>query len=68
MEFANLLNYRLSTVGEFIGSKQTNNIPLQTAPENCFTFRYITTKETIVLIDSLKQVNHSVLQKYQLGQ
>ena len=53
MENANLLNYRFSTLGEFIGLQQTNNIPPKTAPRNCFKFRYITTKETNVLIDSL---------------
>ena len=52
MEIANLLNYRFSTLGEFIGLQQTNNIP-KTAPRKCFKFRYITTKETNVLIDSL---------------
>ena len=34
-------------------NKQTNNIPPKTAPRKCFKFRYITTKETNVLIDSL---------------
>ena len=53
MEIANLLNYRFSTLGEFIGLQQTNNIPPKTAPRKCFNFRYITTKETNVLIDSL---------------
>ena len=53
MEIANLLKYRFSTLGEFIGLQQINNIPLKTAPTNCFKFRYITTKETNVLIDSL---------------
>ena len=52
MEIANLLNYRFSTLGEF-GLQQTNNIPPKTAPRKCFNFRYITTKETNVLIDSL---------------
>ena len=53
MEIANLLNYRFSTLGEFIGLQQTNNMPPTTAPRKCFKFRYITTKETNVLIDSL---------------
>ena len=53
MEIANLLNYRFSTLGEFIGLQQTNNIPPKTAPRMCFKFRYITTKETNVLIGSL---------------
>ena len=53
MEIENLLNYRFSTLGEFIGLQQTNNIPPKTAPRKCFTFRYITTKETNVLMDSL---------------
>ena len=53
MEIANLLNYRFSTLGEFIGLQQTNNIPTKTAPRKCFKFRYTTTKETNVLIDSL---------------
>ena len=52
MEIANLLNYRFSTLGEFIGLQQTN-IPPKTAPRKCFNFRYITNKETNVLIDSL---------------
>ena len=52
MEIANLLNYRFSTLAEFIGLQQTNNIPPKTA-RKCFKFRYITTKETNVLIDSL---------------
>ena len=51
MEMANLLNYRFSTLGEFIGLQQTNNIPPKFAPRKCFNFRYITTKETNVLID-----------------
>ena len=53
MEIANLLNYRFSTLGEFTGLQQTNNMPPKTAPRKCFNFRYITTKETNVLIDSL---------------
>ena len=53
MENANLLNYRFSTLGEFIGLQQTNNIPPKPALRKCFKFRYITTKETNVLIDSL---------------
>ena len=53
MEIANLLNYRFSTLGEFIGLQQTNNIPPKIAPRKCFNFRFITTKETNVLIDSL---------------
>ena len=52
MQIANLLNYRFSTLGEFIGLQQTNNIPPKTAPRKCFKFRFITTKETNVLIDS----------------
>ena len=36
MEIANLLNYRFSTLGEFIGLHQTNNIPPKTAPSKCF--------------------------------
>ena len=59
MEIANLLNYRFSTLGEFIGLQQTNNIPPKTAPRKCFKFRYITTKETNVLIFSLN-TNKSV--------
>ena len=51
MEIGNLLNYGFSTLGEFIGLQQTNNIPPKTAPRKCFKFRYITTKETNVLID-----------------
>ena len=53
MEVANLLNYRFSTLEEFIGFQQTNNIPPKTALRKCFNFRYITTKETNVLTDSL---------------
>ena len=53
MEIANFLNYRFSTLGEFIGLQETNNIPPQSAPRKCFRFRYITTKETKVLIYSL---------------
>ena len=53
MENANPLNYRFSNLGEFIGLQQRNNIPPKTAPRKCFTFRYITAKETNVLIDSL---------------
>ena len=53
METANLLNYRFSTLREFIRLQQTNNIPPKTAPRKCFKFRYITTKETNVLIVSL---------------
>ena len=53
MEIANLLNYRFSTLGEFIDLQYTNNIPTKTAPRKCFTFRCITAKETKVLIDSL---------------
>ena len=41
------------SLGEFIGLQQTNNIPPETAPRKGFTFRYITAKETNVLIDSL---------------
>ena len=52
-EIATLLNYRFSTLGEFIGLQQTNNIPPKTAPRKCFKFRYITNNETNVLIDSL---------------
>ena len=33
--------------------QQTNNTPPKTAPRKCFKFRYITTTETNVLIDSL---------------
>ena len=53
MEIANLLNYRFSTLGEFICLQQTNNNPPKTATRKCFKFRYITSKETNVLIDSL---------------
>ena len=53
MENANLLNYRISTLGEFIGLQQTNNIPPKSSTRKCFKFRYITTKETNVLIGSL---------------
>ena len=53
MEIATLLNYSFSTLGDFIGLQQTNNIPPKTAPRKCFKFRYITTKETKVLLDSL---------------
>ena len=52
MEIANL-NYRFSTLGEFIALQQTNHILPKTAPRNCCNFRCITTKETNVLIDSL---------------
>ena len=48
MEIANLLNYRFSTLGEFIDLRQTNNIPPKTAPRKCFKFRYLETKETNV--------------------
>ena len=64
MNIANLLIYRFSTLEEFIGLQQTNNIPPKTAPRKCFTFRYITAKETTVLIDSLitsKPLGHSKL-------
>ena len=53
MEIANLLNYKISTLGEFIGLQQTNNIPPKTAPRKCLKFRCLTTKERNVLIDSL---------------
>ena len=53
MEIANLQNYRFSILVKFIVLKQTNNIPPKTAPRKCFTFRYITAKQTNVLIDSL---------------
>ena len=53
MENANLLNCRFSTLGEFIGLQETNNIPPNTAPIQFFKFQYVTTKETNVLIDSL---------------
>ena len=53
MEIANILNYRFSTLGELIGLQQTDNIPSEIAPRKCFKFRYITTKESNVLIDSL---------------
>ena len=53
METANLLIYRFSTLGEFIGLQQTNNVPPKSAPRKWFQFRYITNKETNVLIDSL---------------
>ena len=53
MAIANLLNYRFSTLGEFIGLQQANNIPPKTAPRKSFTFRYITAKETNLIIDSL---------------
>ena len=52
MEIANLLNYRFSTLGEFIGLQQTNNIPPKTVPGKCFKFRYITNVLINVLIDS----------------
>ena len=55
MEIANLLNNRFSTLGKFIGLQQTNNIPPKSAPRKCFKFRYITTKETNVLVDSLNK-------------
>ena len=51
MEIANLLNYRLFTLQEFIGLQQTNSIPPKSVPRKCFKFRYITTKETNELID-----------------
>ena len=35
MEIANLLNYRFSTLGEFIGLQQKNNIPPKTASDKC---------------------------------
>ena len=53
MAIANLLNYRFSTLGEFIGLQQTNNSHPKTGPRKSFTFRYITAKETNVIIDSL---------------
>ena len=53
MEIANLLNSRFSTLGELIGLQQTNKIPPKTAPRKRFKFRYITTKETNVIMDSL---------------
>ena len=53
LEIANILNYRFSTLGEFIGLQQTNNIPPKTSPRKCFKFQYITTKETNVLIESM---------------
>ena len=53
MEAAILLNYRFSTLEEFIGLQQTNNIPPKSAPRKYFKFPHITTKETNVLIDSL---------------
>ena len=53
MEIANLLNFRFSILGEFIGLQQTYNISPKIAPGKCFKFRYITTKETNVLVDSL---------------
>ena len=56
MEIANLLNYRFSTLGEFIGLQRTNDIPPKTAPRKSFKFRYITTTETIVLMDSLNTI------------
>ena len=51
-EIAYLLSYIFSTPGEFICLQQTNNIPPKTAPRKCFTFGYITAKETNV-IDSM---------------
>ena len=53
MEIANLLKYRFSTLREFFGLQQTNSVPPKIAPRKNFKFRYITTKETNVLIDSL---------------
>ena len=54
MEIANLFYYRFFTPGEFIGLQQTNSFPPKTAPKKCFKFRYVTTKETNVLIYSLQ--------------
>ena len=62
MQNANLLNYKISTLVEFIALQQTNNFPPKSAPGKRFKFRYITTMETNVLIDSLntsKQVGPS---------
>ena len=53
MEIANLLNYRFSILGEFIGLQETNNIVPKTAPRNFLKFRYITNKEIYVIIDLL---------------
>ena len=53
MEYASLLSYRFSTLGSSFSLNKKNNIPPKTAPRKCFKFRYITTKETNVLIDSL---------------
>ena len=53
IKIANLLNYRFSTLGEFIGLQQTNDIPPKTVLRKFFEIRYITTKQTNVLIDSL---------------
>ena len=52
MEVANV-HYRFFTLGEFIGLQQTINLPPRSAPRKFFKFRYKTTKETHVLIDSL---------------
>ena len=53
MEIKNLLSYRFSTLGEFIGLQQTNNIPPKAAPRKYFMLRNITTKQTNVLIDNV---------------
>ena len=45
MEIANLLHYRLSALGVFFGSQQTNNTPPITAPRKCCKIRYIKIKE-----------------------
>ena len=52
-EFENLLKYRFNDLREFISLQPTNNLPPKTAPRKCFRFKYITTKEKNVLIDSL---------------
>ena len=67
MNIANLLNCRFSTLGEFIGLQQTNDIPPKTALRKCLKLRYITTKETNVLTDSLntsKPVGPSKIQAW----
>ena len=68
MELENLLNNRFSTLDEFSGLKQANNIPSKTAPRKCFKFRYITAKEVKVLIDSLDASKPLGPQKNQPGQ
>ena len=60
MEIASVLNLRVSTLREFFGLQQTNNIPPKNALRTCFEFQYITSKETDVIIDSLHTSKHTL--------